>query len=304
MADAPLVIRLTGTIEQSNFDDYKRDLLARIESIETDLYTDDDFATAADQVKALKAAELTLRDAKASALEQAESVQELFAAIDEVSEQARQTRLSLERQIKARKAEIKGDFIDAGLHRVREAIERQSPDFALIDTSEFLDRAQFEEATKGKSGIRGLESAIDELCRDVERAIDDRAVRVRAAVRTIEGVPEAYRPLFQDRAGLLGLSQRELEDTIEKRIAVFEAQRAGAEAARDTALPADEVVAPWETAEPAAAPAASQHFQLVVRIVGSRETASRIEQAVRERLAGDDAVREIRLVGDETSERG
>ena len=95
-----LVITLTGTVNFSNFDEWKNDLIAQIQSTNMELVTDEDFGDASDQVKALKLAEKTLKQAKQSAIDQAEEIQKLFSAIDEITEEARQARLSLERQIR------------------------------------------------------------------------------------------------------------------------------------------------------------------------------------------------------------
>jgi hypothetical protein len=54
---------LTGTIDSSNFDEWKTDLITQIQSINRDLVTDDDFVTATKQVKAFKTAEDTLKRA-------------------------------------------------------------------------------------------------------------------------------------------------------------------------------------------------------------------------------------------------
>ena len=113
-----LIIKLTGEITDTNFDEWKNDLLARLKKVNTELTTDDDFANAEADVKTIKAGEKSLKDAKTSALEQAKEIQKLFAAIDEVSAEAREARLALERQIKKRKAEIKVEIIDSGIDAV------------------------------------------------------------------------------------------------------------------------------------------------------------------------------------------
>ena len=74
-----------------------------VQSINKDLVTDNDFFEASQHVKSFKKAENYLKEAKQSAINQAEDIQKLFSAIDEVSQEARQARLSLERQIKSQK---------------------------------------------------------------------------------------------------------------------------------------------------------------------------------------------------------
>ena len=102
-----LVIKLSGEIQNSNFPEWKNELIGQIQSINLELATDADFATAELNVKALRIAEKTLKDARESAFHQVHDIQELFNAIDQVIEQARQARLTLERQIKIRKSDVK-----------------------------------------------------------------------------------------------------------------------------------------------------------------------------------------------------
>ena len=94
-----LLIRLNGEIQSSNFHEWKNELIGQIHSTQLDLLTDHDFADAELNVKTFKVAEKTLKNAKKVAIEQASDIQELFDAIDQVTEQARQARLTLERQI-------------------------------------------------------------------------------------------------------------------------------------------------------------------------------------------------------------
>lgn len=88
--------KLTGTVNTSNFDEWKSDLIVQIQSTHIELVTDDDFVEATNQVKSFKAAEKFLKQAKQSAINQAEEIQQLFSAIDDITEEARQARLSLD----------------------------------------------------------------------------------------------------------------------------------------------------------------------------------------------------------------
>ncbi len=97
-----LFIKLTGTVNSSNFDVWKKELIAQIQAVNVELITDDDFVTASIQAKSFKSAEKSLKEAKQSAISQAKEVHQLFPAIDDITEAARLARLSLARHIKAR----------------------------------------------------------------------------------------------------------------------------------------------------------------------------------------------------------
>lgn len=114
-----LHIQLTGQVTASNLGEFKAHALAVIGAINTDLQTDNDFADAEKTVKWCKEVETRLAAAKESALGQTASIDELFRALDEISETARRTRLNLEKQVKAKKDEIR-------LAKIREVTQRFS----------------------------------------------------------------------------------------------------------------------------------------------------------------------------------
>lgn len=221
---AHLAIKLTGQILSSNFDEWKRELIMRIQGVNAELKTDNQFAMAAEDVKQFKAAELALKKAKESAINQAADIQRLFAAIDEVSEEVRQVRLSLERQIKRRKVEIKEEFIQSGLSRVRDFIKQQDDNFKAIDHRDYLDRHNFEEALKGRTSVQGLSVAIDEMSERIKQDIATRAADVRKNATKLDSLPAGHKALFQDRRTLLALAPDKLDSIIDERIAVFQQQ--------------------------------------------------------------------------------
>jgi len=216
-----LVIKLTGTVNSSNFDEWKKDLILEIQSTNRELVTDDDFVAATEQVKSFKIAENSLKQAKQSAIDQAEEIQQLFLAIDEVAEEARQARLSLERQIKARKVEIKNEYIQLGIDVIQGFIDEQIDEFKYIEKSTFLDRSRFESAVSGRSGTKGLQQAIDQLCNLIKKEVSDKAMEVANNKAKLDALPTGYKMLFQDIESLLGTAENVLELEIDKRIARY-----------------------------------------------------------------------------------
>jgi len=216
-----LEITLTGEIQSSNFDDWKTDLLAQIKTISTSLSSDADFSAATKHVKQLKAAEKVLKEAKQSALDQADDIQKLFSAIDEVREEARQTRLTLEKQIKARKQEIKESVIASGIDTIKTFIAEQTTDFQSINHDDFLNEAQFAEALKGRSSLKTSEKAVGKLCEQIKQAITDKAEIVSKNSTSLAAMSAAEQALFQDREKLLAMESNALGELIDKRLAVF-----------------------------------------------------------------------------------
>ncbi|MFT5894838.1 MAG: hypothetical protein ACI8VW_001710 [bacterium] len=102
-----LTITLTGEVRESNFEEWKDGLVERIRSVDAALSEDDDFTSANDSIRQFRDAEQMLKGAKQSALEQAADINRLFDAVDAVTEETRQARLTLERRIRVRRQELK-----------------------------------------------------------------------------------------------------------------------------------------------------------------------------------------------------
>jgi len=213
-----LIIKLNGEIQSSNFHEWKDGLIEQIQSAQLALKTDNDFATAELNVKTFKIAETTLKHAKESAIQQASDIQELFNAIDEVTEQARQARLTLERQIKIRKNEVKEELALEGVDKITKELGRQSTDFNLVDNSAFTDKSVFLSSIKGARGVSGARNAVELLCSEMKDMISEKALWIKRNATTIDTIQMEYSALFQDRAYLIGLLHHDLNQTIDIRI--------------------------------------------------------------------------------------
>ncbi|QTA91427.1 hypothetical protein [Desulfonema magnum] len=294
-----LVIKLKGEIQSSNFDEWKHDLITQIQSINTKLTTDDDFMSAIEHVKLFKTAEKFLKDAKQSAINQAADIQKLFTAIDEISEEARQARLSLDRQIRARKQEIKEKCIQSGIEAVRAFIDLKSDDFQLTDHSVYLDRGRFETAVKGKSAIKRIKSTISSLCDTIKSEISQKAAEVTNNGAKLDALPDRYKLLFQDRNSLLTLSSQELHLTIEKRIALFNEENAKIKAEKaisdlkkfensvlnpDIALHSENPEIPEK-----------QKYRIIIDILSTKDAAIETARSVRQDYGNNASISGIRL---------
>ena len=216
-----LVIKLSGEIQSSNFPEWKNELIGQIQSINLELATDADFAAAELNVKELRIAEKTLKQAKESAFHQVHNIQELFNTIEQVTEQARQVRLTLERQIKIRKGDVKEKIALEGVNIMSREITQQSKDFNLTDNSRFTDKSIFLSKIKGTRGVQGARKAVELLCAQMKDEISKKALRVESNATTIDSIPLEHSALFQDRAYLIGLLPNDLNITIDDRINTY-----------------------------------------------------------------------------------
>jgi len=162
-----LAIAVEGKVITSNFDLYKEYATAQIEGISFDLKTDEDFDRADQDAKGLKAFETRLTDAKADFLRQMDEVNSLLESVDELGGLARNTRLELEKRVKARKVEVREGIVRDGIN----ALEVKNREFSEI----------IGEAIKGKSSLLKMQEAVTETVNRInERIQDNRAAFEKA----------------------------------------------------------------------------------------------------------------------------
>lgn len=215
--ETALTILVKGEVVDSNFAAWSARLKESIKSLNYELKTDEDFAAADTNAKRLKEAEDALVQAKADALEQAQEVQKLFAAIDDVSTEARQARLSLERQIKKRKYQIRAEIFDSAIK-------------SLSCKRPYAYQSRLEAAMKGKRTFDTLRQAADSEAAviNAELAEAHAAIEVFTAEHGAAAVPDMQSLEVMPIAQL----QTELERRAERIAAEAEARKLREEAER------------------------------------------------------------------------
>lgn len=108
----PLIIEAKGEVISSNFAAFSDAVRLRLAQINRSLTTDEQFAQADLDAKAIAGAEGALKEAKKKALADAEQLHALFDQIDGLSGDLAAARLELERQIKQRKEEVRREILD------------------------------------------------------------------------------------------------------------------------------------------------------------------------------------------------
>lgn len=179
-----LLIQVTGAVTASNLPEYKAHALEVFKGINRTLTTDQDFATAESTVKWCADVESRLAAAKEHALSQTATIDELFRTIDDISAEARRTRLELDKLVKARKEEIRGEIVAGGITALREHIAQLN----AAMPADYMPQvpADFAGAIKGKRTVDSLRGAVnDELARAKIEA-SNIATRIHANVKAIE----------------------------------------------------------------------------------------------------------------------
>ncbi|WP_040267792.1 YqaJ viral recombinase family protein [Pseudomonas rhodesiae] len=244
MADAPSIvvgkapdelpalrIELTGMVTASNLKAFEDSALAVIDSVKTTLSTDQDFADAKKAVKWCGDVEAAVAVAKKQALSQTQSIDELFSSLDRISAHARETRLKVDKLVKAQELLVKTNI-------------KQKAELALADHIAAINKtlgkvtlphivSDFAGAMKSKRTIASLQDAVDtELARakiDASQAAD--SIRLNLTSLAELAVDHAF--LFSDVQQLVTKANDDLVTLIKFRISEHQkVEREKAEAKR------------------------------------------------------------------------
>jgi len=219
-----LIIRLTGAVTESNFDQWKEDVLEQIRAANRELQTDEDFSWAEGMVKTYKDSELAIKKAKDEALAQTADVNKLFAAMDEIAAELARTRLALEKQVRTEKERRKADIIAEAFATVRSEIEIAVAGSIFVPGDIAINDTVIKAATAGKKTIDGMRKAVNvvmaaEIQRHLE-AIEAAMINVDA----IEWVENEFPGLFPDKKALAWKTRDEVNATIDARVARYRLQ--------------------------------------------------------------------------------
>ncbi|OEC54786.1 YqaJ viral recombinase family protein [Pseudomonas sp. AP42] len=229
MADAPSIvvgkapdelpalrIELTGMVTASNLKVFENSALAVIDSVKTTLSTDQDFADAKKAVKWCGDVEEAVAAAKKQALSQTQSIDELFSSLDRISAHARETRLKVDKLVKAQELLVKTNI-------------KQKAELALADHIAAINKtlgkvtlphvvSDFAGAMKNKRTIASLQDAVDtELARakiDASQAADS----IRLNLTSLAELAVDYAFLFNDVQQLVTKANDDLVTLIKFRI--------------------------------------------------------------------------------------
>lgn len=211
-----LRIELTGMVTASNLKVFEDSALAVIDSVKTTLSTDQDFADAKKAVKWCGDVEEAVAVAKKQALSQTQSIDELFSSLDRISAHARETRLKVDKLVKAQELLVKTNI-------------KQKAELALADHIAAINKtlgkvtlphvvSDFAGAMKNKRTIASLQDAVDtELARakiDASQAAD--SIRLNLTSLAELAVDHAF--LFSDVQQLVTKANDDLVTLIKFRI--------------------------------------------------------------------------------------
>ena len=244
MADAPSIvvgkapdelpalrIELTGMVTASNLKMFEDSALAVIDSVKTTLSTDQDFADAKKAGKWCGDVEEAVAVAKKQALSQTQSIDELFSSLDRISAHARETRLKVDKLVKAQELLVKTTIKQKAELALADHIAAINKTLGKVTLPHII--SDFAGAMKSKRTIASLQDAVDtELARakiDASQAAD--SIRLNLTSLAELAVDHAF--LFSDVQQLVTKANDDLVTLIKFRISEHQqAEQAKADAKR------------------------------------------------------------------------
>lgn len=211
-----LRIEVTGMVTNSNLAAFKSHALSVIGSINRDLVTDQDFADAEQTVKWCKEVESRLQAAKQHALSQTASIEELFRTLDDISEETRNTRLNLDKLVKAMKENRRAEILNNAAAALNDHVAAINKRLGSFQIPSF--RADFAGAMKGKRTIASLQDAADSELARAKIEINAQAEIISTNIASYKELASGFEFLFSDIQGFISKSNDDFCSLVRLRI--------------------------------------------------------------------------------------
>lgn len=217
-----LHIVLKGEVSASNLAEFKDIALTAIRSVNRDLKTDQDFADSAKARKWCEDIEERVAAAKNHALSQTMSIDLLFRTMDEVSAEAREVRLALEKLEKGRKESRKGEIVAGGIAALADHIA--SLNTRLGKSYMPAVPTDFGGAVKGLRTFDSMQNAVDTALANAKINADAIADRIDANLKHLDSHAAEHVALFPDVATIALKQADDFAALVQTRLADFKAQ--------------------------------------------------------------------------------
>lgn len=212
-----LFAEVQGKVISTNLAEFKNQALNIFQSINKDLATDEDFANAEKTVKWCEGVETKLEATKEHVLGQTASIDELFRTIDEIKDEARRTRLDLNKLVQSRKKSIRDEILFEAKSKLADHIDQINA--TLGGKIKIPDvKADFPGVMKNKRTISSLRNAVDTELARAKLEANEVADKIRLNLDTLRSEAEGFAGLFPDAQQLVLKENDDLSNLIKLRI--------------------------------------------------------------------------------------
>ena len=227
-----LRIELTGMVTASNLKVFEDSALAVIDSVKTTLQTDQDFADAKKAVKWCGDVEEAVAAAKKQALSQTQSIDELFSSLDRISAHARETRLKVDKLVKAQELLVKTNIKQKAEQALADHVAAINKTLGRVTLP--VVSSDFAGAMKNKRTIASLQDAVDTELARAKIAASQSADAIRLNLTSLAELAPDHAFLFNDIQQLVLKANDDLVALIKVRISEHQkAEEQKAEAQRE-----------------------------------------------------------------------
>ncbi|WP_242209143.1 MULTISPECIES: YqaJ viral recombinase family protein [unclassified Pseudomonas] len=227
-----LRIELTGMVTASNLKVFEDSALAVIDSVKTTLQTDQDFADAKKAVKWCGDVEEAVAVAKKQALSQTQSIDELFSSLDRISAHARETRLKVDKLVKAQELLVKTNIKQKAEQSLADHVAAINKTLGRVTLPAVA--SDFAGAMKNKRTIASLQDAVDTELARAKIAASQSADAIRLNLTSLAELAPDHAFLFSDIQQLVLKANDDLVALIKVRISEHQkAEEQKAEAQRE-----------------------------------------------------------------------
>jgi predicted phage-related endonuclease/plasmid stability protein len=211
-----LRIELTGMVTASNLKVFEQSALAVIDTVKTTLTTDQDFADAKKAVKWCGDVEEAVASAKKQALSQTQSIEELFSSLDRVSAHARETRLKVDKLVKAQELVVKTSIKQTAEQALTDHVAAINKTLGKVALPQIA--ADFAGAMKNKRTIASLQDAVDTELARAKIDASQTADAIRLNLESLRTLAAEHAFLFVDAQQLVMKANDDLIALIKVRI--------------------------------------------------------------------------------------
>lgn len=191
-----LAIQIRGEVTLSNLPAFKKKADEFIASIRMDLLTDEDFANAEATIKFCDGAEKSIELAKAAAIAQTASIDELMRTVDLIREQLRAKRLLLTKTVADKKELLKASILNAAKLAFAEHVTALETEMAPIRL--VYQARDFAGVMKNKRTLASLHNAVDTELAAGKITVDALAKAVRGRLTWYRENATGFEFLFAD----------------------------------------------------------------------------------------------------------
>lgn len=213
--NAVLVINLDGGVQETNFSEFNRAWLAKIDGAVLTPETDQEFSAAEQFIKDCTASEKEIKSILDAAIKGNADVSRLLDGVNGLLGTIRTTRLTATKAVKEKKESIKAGMVKAGEQRIVEFIKGMYGVYPGIYDCLSPDLSPIKLSVKGKRTVDSLNAAVNAAVEKIEEETGVLADECNENLKLVEA--SELQVLFPDKKDLIKKPTGEVVALIEGR---------------------------------------------------------------------------------------